>query len=89
MTMSSDDSGSAVAPGLDPASSPNSDGTWLYTFDCRRANGSPVCLEAKELRSDARAIAWAGRLLTEHLTCASIEVFEAERRVAVVVRGSD
>lgn len=58
----------------------------IYTFDCRRSDGSPVCLEAYELRSDARALAWARKLLAEHRTSSHIEVFEGERRVGTVAR---
>lgn len=61
-------------------------GAPLYTFDCRRANGSPICLELHELSSDERALAWAGKLLAEHLTCSRIEVFEGERLVGTVAR---
>ncbi|MFC3080418.1 hypothetical protein ACFODL_20145 [Phenylobacterium terrae] len=61
-------------------------GPMLYTFDCRRADGSPVCFEAHELGSDARALALARRLLAEHLTCASVEVFDGERLVGAVSR---
>ena len=60
----------------------------LYTFDCRRSNDSPICLEAHELSSDDQALALALKLLTEHLTCSKIEVFEGERFVGGVARES-
>ena len=58
----------------------------LYTFDCRRSNDSPICLEAHELSSDDQALAWARKMMTEHLTCSTIEVFEGERLVGGVAR---
>lgn len=61
-------------------------GPALYTFDCRRADGSPVGFEAHELGSDARALTLARRLLAEHVTCASVEVFDGERLVGAVLR---
>jgi len=64
----------------------SSAGALLYTFDCRRADGSPICLEAHELSSDDRALALARKLLAEHLSCSSIEVFDADRRVGAVER---
>lgn len=65
---------------------PGAAGPALYTFDCRRADGSPVCFEAHELGSDAAALALARRLLAEHVTCASVEVFDGERLVGEVLR---
>ena len=59
----------------------------LYTFDCRRADGSPTCLEAHELSSDAAAVACARKLLAEHPTCSNVEVFDGERPVGTVARG--
>ena len=64
--------------------------TWergpLYTFHCRRSDGSPVCLEMYELPSDERALVCARKLLSEHLTGAKIEIFEGERLVGAVAR---
>jgi len=64
-------------------------GMALYTFDCRRADGTPVCLEMHELISDERALVRARKLLDEHLTCSKIEVFEGERPVGAVARDPD
>ena len=61
----------------------------LFTFDCRRADGSPICLEAHELGSDESALALARKLLAEHLTCSRIEVFQDDRRVGAVARDED
>ncbi|HSV01727.1 MAG TPA: hypothetical protein VLI41_00850 [Phenylobacterium sp.] len=59
----------------------------FYTFHCRRADGSPVCLEAQELASDDGALVWAQKLLTEHQTCSVVEVFAGERLVGAVPGG--
>ena len=56
----------------------------LYIFDCRRADGAPICLEAHALSSDAHALAWARKLLAGHQTCSNIEVFDGERLVGAV-----
>ena len=61
----------------------------LYTFDCRRADGSPVCLEIHELGSDENALLWARKLLREHLSCSTIEVLDVERLVGAAERGRD
>ena len=58
----------------------------LYTFDCRRADGSPLCLEVHELTSDQGALARARRLLVEHRSCWNVEVFDADRFVGSVIR---
>ena len=58
----------------------------LYTFDCRRPDGSPICLEVHELTSDEGAVALARKLLTEHVTCSHIEVFGDDRFVRAVTR---
>ena len=55
----------------------------IYTFDCRRADGAPVCLEARDLATDAAAMEWAPRVLATHGTCDYVEVFFEERLVGV------
>jgi hypothetical protein len=61
-------------------------GSPLYTFDCRRADDSSICLEAHELGGDEQAFALARKLLEQHLTCSTIEVFHGNRFVGAVCR---
>ena len=82
------DPASPTGSGSAPADGDQRTGVPLYMFDCRRADGSPICLEAHEFGSDERALAWAGKLLTEHQTCSNVEVFEGERLVGAVSRES-
>lgn len=58
----------------------------LYTFYCNRADGSPVSLETAELPGDAQASAWASRVILDHLTCETVEVFDGERAVSTTRR---
>ena len=61
----------------------------LYTFDCRRADGAPVCLEIHELGSDEHALLWARKLLNEHQSCSTIEVLDGDQFVGAAERGGD
>jgi hypothetical protein len=83
--MSRSEDMTEVPPALDTAPSKVSEDL-LYTFDCRRSDGSAICLEARELSTDERARAWAGRLLAEHESCSQIEIFDDERFVGTIVR---
>jgi hypothetical protein len=56
----------------------------MYTFDCRRADGTSVCLEAVEVTRDVAALLWARRVLRAHPTCEIVEVFQNERAVGSV-----
>jgi hypothetical protein len=59
----------------------------LYTFYCNRADGSPLSLETAELASDEGAAAWAQRVIRDHASCHTVEVFDEERLVATALRG--
>ena len=59
----------------------------LYTFYCNRADGTPVSLETADLPGDAQASAWAARVMREHASCETVEVFDGERAVSTARRG--
>ena len=58
----------------------------FYTFYCHRADGSPLSLEVAELEGDAQAAERAARIVREHDSCATVQVFEDERLVTTARR---
>lgn len=58
----------------------------LYTFFCRRNDGTAVTFEAQELSDDNAAIGRLDGVLNGHASCDYVEVFQDERLVAATRR---
>lgn len=53
----------------------------MYTFFPCQADGGSIGLRARELNSDAEAMAFAADLLAEYDSCAYLAVWDGERAV--------
>jgi hypothetical protein len=58
----------------------------LYTFFCRREDGTAVTFETAELSNDEAAIMRLEGVLHGHASCDYVEAFEDERLVAASYR---
>jgi hypothetical protein len=60
----------------------------LFTFYPCRADGSSTAFETFECQDDARALVLARRILAEHPSAVEVVVWQGERRVGSVARGT-
>jgi hypothetical protein len=60
----------------------------LYTFYCRRSDGTAVTFETAELSNDEAATVRLQGVLSGHASCDYVEVFQDERLVATSCRAA-
>ena len=58
----------------------------LFTFYPCRADGSSTAFQTFECPDDPQALAYARRVLDEHLSSVEVVVWQGERRVGAVAR---
>jgi hypothetical protein len=60
----------------------------LYTFYCRRGDGTAVTFETAELSNDEAATVRLESVLNGHASCEYVEVFQEERLVGASHRAA-
>lgn len=60
----------------------------LFTFYPCKADGSSTAFETLECAGDEQALAFARRVLDEHMSSVEVVVWQGERRVGSIARSS-
>ena len=61
----------------------------LYTLYAFKSDGAALTFEMVEMADDTQASARAERMLTEHVNCAHVEVWETNRQVMTKARPAE